>query len=247
MAAGTFTTSDASIFAVQYAYHMACTLSRQNGTIPICVVQCLIQMTATLALQSHLQQPAHQLIPYCQLNCSQVLLPLLIIFACMQVLTMWSKGTDMVQADTPAFALHLWTRVQPLISVRSVAGLGASKPWETVALACLWLAAKHEEARRALPPASRCANFQLIHQGQDSCSGYLCTSHLLAEAVQRICCWPHVLKAAVAARQMACVEYETSLMKAARSCKICNVGVPQMRIHNTPCMLMGQGLGRESL
>lgn len=75
----------------------------------------------------------------------------------MQVLTMWSKGTDMVQADTPAFALHLWTRVQPLISVRSVAALGASKPWETVALACLWLAAKHEEARRALPPASRCA------------------------------------------------------------------------------------------
>jgi hypothetical protein len=35
--------------------------------------------------------------------------------------------------------------------------LGACKPWETVALACLWLAAKHEEARRALPPASRLA------------------------------------------------------------------------------------------
>lgn len=70
---------------------------------------------------------------------------------------MWSKGTDMVQGDTPAFALHLWTRVQPLVSVRDVAALGASKPWETIALACLWLAAKHEEARRALPPASRCA------------------------------------------------------------------------------------------
>ena len=70
---------------------------------------------------------------------------------------MWSKGTDMVQADTPAFALHLWTRVQPLVSVRSVAAMGACKPWETIALACLWLAAKHEEARRALPPASRCA------------------------------------------------------------------------------------------
>ena len=70
---------------------------------------------------------------------------------------MWSKGTDMVQADTPAFALHLWTRVQPLVSARDVAKIGASKPWETVALACLWLAAKHEEARRALPPASRCA------------------------------------------------------------------------------------------
>ena len=68
---------------------------------------------------------------------------------------MWSKGTDMAQADTPAFALHLWTRVQPLVSVEQVAKFGACKPWETVALACLWLAAKHEEARRALPPASR--------------------------------------------------------------------------------------------
>ncbi|CAK0786325.1 hypothetical protein CVIRNUC_009538 [Coccomyxa viridis] len=75
----------------------------------------------------------------------------------LQVLTMWSKGTDMVQADTPAFALHLWTRVQPLVCVRRVAQSGACKPWETVALACLWVAAKHEEARRALPPASRLA------------------------------------------------------------------------------------------
>ena len=33
----------------------------------------------------------------------------------LQVLTMWSRGTDMAQADTPAFALHLWTRVQPLV------------------------------------------------------------------------------------------------------------------------------------
>ncbi len=33
----------------------------------------------------------------------------------LQVLTMWSRGTDMVQADTPAFALHLWTRVQPMV------------------------------------------------------------------------------------------------------------------------------------
>ncbi len=81
---------------------------------------------------------------------------------------MWSKGTDMVQADTPAFALHLWTRVQPLISVRSVAALGASKPWETVALACLWLAAKHEEARRALPPASRCAHLCSRNCGRDA-------------------------------------------------------------------------------
>jgi len=61
----------------------------------------------------------------------------------------------MVQADTPAFALHLWTRVQPLVSIDDIANFGACKPWETVALACLWLAAKHEEARRALPPASR--------------------------------------------------------------------------------------------
>ena len=68
---------------------------------------------------------------------------------------MWSKGTDMVQADTPAFALHLWARVQPLVCVARVARAGACKPWETVALACLWVAAKHEEARRALPPASR--------------------------------------------------------------------------------------------
>lgn len=75
---------------------------------------------------------------------------------------MWSKGTDMVQADTPAFALHLWTRVQPLVSVQQVAKFGACKPWETVALACLWLAAKHEEARRALPPASRCASRALL-------------------------------------------------------------------------------------
>lgn len=33
----------------------------------------------------------------------------------LQVLTMWSRGTDMAQAETPAFALHLWTRVQPLV------------------------------------------------------------------------------------------------------------------------------------
>jgi hypothetical protein len=33
----------------------------------------------------------------------------------LQVLTMWSRGTDMAQADTPAFALHLWTRVQPMV------------------------------------------------------------------------------------------------------------------------------------
>ena len=85
----------------------------------------------------------------------------------MQVLTMWSKGTDMVQADTPAFALHLWTRVQPLVSVRRIASIGACKPWETVALACLWLAAKHEEARRALPPASRCS-FAYISPGHCS-------------------------------------------------------------------------------
>lgn len=38
-----------------------------------------------------------------------------------------------------------------------MASLGAVKPWETVVLACLWVAAKHEEARRALPPASRMA------------------------------------------------------------------------------------------
>ena len=76
---------------------------------------------------------------------------------------MWSKGTDMVQADTPAFALHLWTRVQPLVRVEQVAKLGACKPWETVALACLWLAAKHEEARRALPPASRYTFACLLH------------------------------------------------------------------------------------
>lgn len=82
------------------------------------------------------------------------------------MLTMWSKGTDMVQADTPAFALHLWTRVQPLVCVRRVAQSGACKPWETVALACLWVAAKHEEARRALPPASRCA-MTCSHRSRD--------------------------------------------------------------------------------
>lgn len=38
-----------------------------------------------------------------------------------------------------------------------MAALGAAKPWETVALACLWVAGKHEEARRALPAASRLA------------------------------------------------------------------------------------------
>lgn len=43
------------------------------------------------------------------------------------------------------------------VSAEHVAGLGAAKPWETVVLACLWVAAKHEEARRALPPASRMA------------------------------------------------------------------------------------------
>lgn len=32
-----------------------------------------------------------------------------------QVFTMWSRGTDMVQADTPAFGVHLWTRVQPMV------------------------------------------------------------------------------------------------------------------------------------
>lgn len=43
------------------------------------------------------------------------------------------------------------------MSAEQVAALGAVKPWETVVLACLWVAAKHEEARRALPPASRMA------------------------------------------------------------------------------------------
>ncbi len=38
-----------------------------------------------------------------------------------------------------------------------MASLGAAKPWETVVLAFLWVADKHEEERRALPPASRMA------------------------------------------------------------------------------------------
>ncbi len=33
----------------------------------------------------------------------------------LEVLRMWSRGTDMCQADTPAFALHLWQRVRPLV------------------------------------------------------------------------------------------------------------------------------------
>lgn len=44
----------------------------------------------------------------------------------LQVLTMWSRGTDMAQADTPAFALHLWTRVQPL--VRNFSAAACSQP-----------------------------------------------------------------------------------------------------------------------
>ena len=43
------------------------------------------------------------------------------------------------------------------VCAERVARLGAAKPWEAVALACLWVAGKHEEARRALPAASRMA------------------------------------------------------------------------------------------
>jgi hypothetical protein len=43
------------------------------------------------------------------------------------------------------------------VSTERVTAMGAAKPWEAVALACLWVAGKHEEARRALPAASRLA------------------------------------------------------------------------------------------
>jgi len=39
----------------------------------------------------------------------------------------------------------------------AVEALGAARAWEAAALACLWIAAKHEEVRRGLPPASRLA------------------------------------------------------------------------------------------
>ena len=39
----------------------------------------------------------------------------------LEVLRMWSRGTDMVQADTPAFALHLWQRVRPLVRTKPYA------------------------------------------------------------------------------------------------------------------------------
>jgi len=41
------------------------------------------------------------------------------------------------------------------VSIAYMHLLGAEKPWETMLLACLWLAAKLEECRRGVPTASK--------------------------------------------------------------------------------------------
>lgn len=41
------------------------------------------------------------------------------------------------------------------VSIAYMHLLGAEKPWETMLLGCLWLAAKLEECRRGVPTASK--------------------------------------------------------------------------------------------
>ena len=41
------------------------------------------------------------------------------------------------------------------VSIAYMHLLGAEKPWETMLLGCLWLAAKLEECRRGAPTASK--------------------------------------------------------------------------------------------
>lgn len=67
----------------------------------------------------------------------------------------WAHGLDLQRCESVQLACHLWKRVQQQVSIAYMHLLGAEKPWETMLLGCLWLAAKLEECRRGVPTASR--------------------------------------------------------------------------------------------
>lgn len=71
------------------------------------------------------------------------------------LVTYWAQGLSLQRMESVHLACHLWSRVQHQVSIAYMHLLGAEKPWETMLLGCLWLAAKLEECRRGVPTASK--------------------------------------------------------------------------------------------
>lgn len=67
----------------------------------------------------------------------------------------WAKGLNLQRCESVHLACHLWTRVQQQVSIAYMHLVGAERPWETMLIGCLWLAAKLEECRRGVPTASK--------------------------------------------------------------------------------------------
>ncbi|DBB17180.1 TPA: hypothetical protein ACH3X3_014246 [Trebouxia sp. C0006] len=67
----------------------------------------------------------------------------------------WAHGLKLQRCESVQLACHLWKRVQQQVSIAYMHLLGAEKPWETMLLGCLWLAAKLEECRCGVPTASK--------------------------------------------------------------------------------------------
>lgn len=68
------------------------------------------------------------------------------------VSTLWHAVLHVQGYDSWLFTVLL-TVLQ--VSIAYMHLLGAEKPWETMLLGCLWLAAKLEECRRGVPTASK--------------------------------------------------------------------------------------------
>lgn len=66
-----------------------------------------------------------------------------------------AKGLALQRTETVLLACHLWKKVQPQVSIAYMHLLGAGRPWESMLVGCLWVAAKLEECRRGVPTATK--------------------------------------------------------------------------------------------
>ncbi|KAL3143463.1 hypothetical protein ABBQ38_002276 [Trebouxia sp. C0009 RCD-2024] len=82
-----------------------------------------------------------------------------------ELVAFWARDLSLQRCESVYLACHLWTRVQQQVSIAYMHLLGAEKPWETMLLGCLWLAAKLEECRRGVPTASKAGALVGVDKG----------------------------------------------------------------------------------
>ncbi|KAL3133918.1 hypothetical protein ABBQ32_008371 [Trebouxia sp. C0010 RCD-2024] len=82
-----------------------------------------------------------------------------------ELVAYWARDLSLQRCESVYLACHLWTRVQQQVSIAYMHLLGAEKPWETMLLGCLWLAAKLEECRRGVPTASKAGALVGVDKG----------------------------------------------------------------------------------